>query len=162
MSRVAESVSGQSITRLLVMSYFIALSLGLIGDGRIMTFMMPVLPENLSENAMRAIVLTLSILILIGIARRTAALTLSIVIFFASYSTLYLGGDVSDFWRDLALIGAVLLTTDLYNTKIDDDVGRFGQRRKSKPSPATKASKDVTLKRDDQEFRKDFDIARAN
>ena len=59
-------------------------------------------------------------MVLIGVGRRVAALLLSLLLFWASYLTMYMGNDLGAFWRDLALIGGLLLTVDLKNTARDD------------------------------------------
>ncbi len=161
MTRIAESFSARSIMRLLVISYFIALSLGLIGGTRMMEFMDPLMPAEMSDTAMRGIVLTLSMLVVTGIGRRPAALVLSLVVFFSSYTTLYAGGDISAFWRDLALVGALLMTADFSGPE-DKEIDRQ-TRGKAKPAEhVSSRPQDAPVSPlDDQQFREDFNIARA-
>ncbi len=162
MDRITQGITARSITRVILISYFIAVSLGLIGGTHLTEFMAPLLPADLAENIMRGLVLTLSMLVLTGIGRRHAALVLSLVVFFSSYVTLYAGGDVGLFWRDLALVGALLMTADLTNPndkEIDWNTATLAPPEK----PATsREAPDPIDPLDDQPFREDLDIARAN
>jgi len=106
-------VSGHSVVRLLIVSYFMALAIGLIPGTDIAILADPFMPWIAARVLTGAAVFVLASLILFGIQRRAAALLLAVVIFWASYVTMLsaegaqvLGG----FWRDLALIGALILT----------------------------------------------------
>lgn len=103
-------IEPSSVTRLLVISYFLALSLGLVHGSDVRLLATPFMPENVAHYLMRAVVLLLGAMVLFGVQRKAAALILSLVIFWPSYMTLYGGGDVSAFWRDLALIGALVMS----------------------------------------------------
>lgn len=157
MTRIIDWITPASLTRLLVISYFIAVSLGLIRGTEFAEFMRPVLPDNVALILMRVLVLTLAVLILTGYARRPAALVLSLVVFFSSYTALYAGGDIGAFWRDLALVGALLMTANF---------AAPGERNEPAPrsakagtdAPADKAS---SAGLDDKPFRDDLDMARA-
>ncbi len=150
-----------ALTRLLVISYFIAVSLGLIQGTRILDFMRPVLPEGLATPLMRGVVLTLSVLILTGLARRTAALVLSLVVFFSSYAALYSGGDISAFWRDLALVGALLMTANFKNPEDRDLDWSSEVGRDRAPQAKDSDQVDPVGPLDDKPFRDDFDIVRS-
>lgn len=111
--RLSPGLNGHFLIRLLIVSYFIALSIGLI-DGTDMSMLtspfLPALPASIAANAG---VIALSALILFGVHRRIAALLLALCLFWCSYlgSLGHVGTvDVGAFWRDLALIGALLLT----------------------------------------------------
>ena len=161
MTRKFEWFTPAAATRLLVISYFIAVSLDLIHGTRVLEFMRPLLPENLAIPLMRGVVLTLSVLILTGLARRTAALVLSLVVFFSSYAALYSGGDISAFWRDLALVGALLMTAN-FKSPEDRDVDWSAESRpRRNPQPQTQAQVDQDSPKDDQPFRDDFDLVRS-
>lgn len=161
MLQIRDLISPRGIMRLLVLSYFIALSLGWIGDTGMMRFMLPLLPADVALRIMQGLVLGLSLLILIGIGRRHAALVLALVVFFSSYTVLYGGGDISAFWRDLALIGALLMTADFarpHNREApwqDETDQRPAARNPSRPPDAPVAPLN------DQAFREDLDIAQA-
>ncbi|MCG6883706.1 MAG: hypothetical protein LJE62_08145 [Silicimonas sp.] len=157
-----DTVSPRSIMRLLVISYFFALSLGLIGGSRIVDFVLPVLPHGIADPLMRGLTLGLSALVLFGIGRRPAALVLSLIVFYSSYTALYSGGDIGTFWRDLALVGALLMTADF--TRPGDreiewpplDLGDPASNDTDAPEPEP-----VDPLNDDHAFREDFDIART-
>lgn len=162
MARIQDWVSPRGIMRLLVISYFVASALGWIGGSAMVDFMIPVLPDDIATMLMRGLILILSALVLIGVGRRHAALVLALVVFFSSYTNLYAGGDIGSFWRDLALIGALLMTADFARPKdseddewIDLDDTVPGPRVPSKPPEAPIAPLD------DKQFREDLDIARA-
>lgn len=161
MLQIRDWISPRGIMRLLVLSYFIALSLGWVGNSSMMQFMLPLLPDEIALRIMQGLVLGLSLLILVGIGRRHAALVLALVVFFSSYTTLYGGGDISAFWRDLALIGALLMTADFSGPRDTEDAWEDALdedhtvRTPSRPPDAPVAPLD------DQIFREDFDIAQA-
>ncbi len=105
--------SGHSAVRLLIVSYFMALAIGVIPGTDVTVLAEPFMPWVAARILSGVVVFGLASLILVGIHRRAAALLLAIVIFWASYVTMLssegaqvLGG----FWRDLALIGALILT----------------------------------------------------
>lgn len=101
------------VTRLLVVSYFIGIALGLIRGVDVAVLLLPVTGETIASLMSSILLLGLSTLILLDIYRRPAALVLALVVFWASYLTLvHQSGPepVGAFWRDLALIGALLLT----------------------------------------------------
>ncbi len=111
--QILSALSAQFITRLLIVSYFIAIALGLIGGVDVSRLATPFLPETLAVYLMRVIVLALCGMVLFGMWRRPAALVLSLIVFWTSYITLYAGGEIGAFWRDLALIGGLLLTANI-------------------------------------------------
>ncbi len=105
--------NGQNLIRILISSYFIALALGLIEgtDGSVL--MAVFLPPGLAETAGSLLIFTLAYLVLMGIWMRPAALLLGLVLFWSSY-IINFGPqgplEVGDFWRDLALVGALMMT----------------------------------------------------
>ena len=104
------SFAASQVTRILILSYFTALALGLINGAELTRLAAPFLPEDIAFYVMGALVLCLTGLVLIGILRRPAALVLSLVLYWASYMTMYATGDIAGFWRDLALIGGLLIS----------------------------------------------------
>ena len=159
-ARITDYLSPQSGTRLLVVSYFIAMSVGLIGAGSMSNFLLPLMTAEMSDVTMRGVVLVLAAMVLFGVFRRAAALVLSLVVFYTSYLALYAGGDVGAFWGDLALIGALLMTADLARMQEaedawDDDEPTATSQHTEPKTPGPSHS------RNDNPFRKDFDIARA-
>ncbi len=105
--------NGQNLVRILISSYFIAVALGLIEgtDGSVL--MAVFLPPGLAEFAGSALVFALAYLVLMGVWMRPAALLLGLVLFWSSY-IINFGPqgpmEVGDFWRDLALVGALMMT----------------------------------------------------
>lgn len=161
LTRLSDTMSAQFITRLLIVSYFVALALGLIAGVDTTRLATPIMAPEIAHHAMRAIVLTLCGMVLFDLWRRPAALLLSLVVFWASYISLYSGGDIGAFWRDLALIGALLLTAD---------VAGYADAALSWNTPAVKEDKPPAPEaripstpgpEHDSPFREDFDIVRA-
>ncbi len=107
------NASAHFVVRVLIVSYFIALALGLIRGTDFSNLLTMFLPEMAAIYIARFIVLLLSGMILFGVGRRVGALLLSLALFWASYIALYAGNDIGAFWRDLALIGGLLLTADI-------------------------------------------------
>jgi uncharacterized membrane protein YphA (DoxX/SURF4 family) len=105
--------NGQNLVRILISSYFIAVALGLIEgtDGSVLMALF--LPPDLAGFAGSALVFALAYLVLMGVWMRPAALLLGMVLFWSSY-IINFGPqgplEVGDFWRDLALIGALMMT----------------------------------------------------
>jgi|GEM_PF-6263131 len=157
---MTHQVSSHVLMRLLITSYFIAMSLGMIPDNALSVFLIPILPDPLAMHAMHALVLILSCAILFNYRRRLAALSLALIVLYSSYVSLLAGGDVAAFWRDLALMGGLLLTADLSCTPNGSEqssgtlsgTNAHGMRMSGRSSGAVC---------DDRAFRKDFDIARA-
>lgn len=161
MTRRFPWITPTSLTRLLVISYFIAVSLGLIQGSNLLELLTPLLPETLATPLMRGLILTLSVLILTGLARRTSALVLSLVVFFSSYAALYEGGDISAFWRDLALVGALLMTANFKGPQERDLDWSTTQNDLPRKDSPTKDHDDPVSPLDDSAFRDDFDMVRS-
>ena len=109
----SSAFNGHSAIRLLIVSYFVALALGLIQGTDLAVLAAPFMPPLVAKIVSGLGVLGLSAMILFGCHRRMAALLLAIVLFWCSYlASVSPAGieDIGSFWRDLALIGALLLT----------------------------------------------------
>lgn len=161
MTRLKDWISPRGIMRLLVLSYFIAGSLGWLGSTALMQFMLPVLPAEAAIRLMQGLILGLSLLILVGVGRKHAALILALIVFFSSYTALYAGGDIGAFWRDLALIGALLMTADFNAPKDSDEVWTDPQDQVATPRVTSRPPDAPVIPLNDQAFREDFDIAQA-
>ena len=156
--QIARAISAQFITRLLIVSYFVAIALGLISGIDVSRLAAPFLPELPALYLMRLIVLTLCGMVLFGVCRRPAALVLSLIVFWTSYLTLYAGGEIGAFWRDLALIGGLLLTANItaYADRAlaedwdDEFSGEFEDDELDGDRPTS-----------EPDFREDFNVARA-
>jgi uncharacterized membrane protein YphA (DoxX/SURF4 family) len=102
--------SGQNLVRIVIASYFVAVSLGFIPGTAALPLTEPFLPEPYAEAASTAIVFATAYLVLIGAWLRFSALLLATVLFWSSYIENAGAGNLEGFWRDLALIGALILT----------------------------------------------------
>lgn len=105
--------TGQTLIRIVIASYFIASASGIIPGMQAGILFEPVLEPDVAYLAGAATVFCLAFLILTGYALRAAALVLSIMLFWSSYLTMIdlgLAEQLGFFWRDLALIGALMLT----------------------------------------------------
>lgn len=112
-SRSQLGQTGQNLIRVLIASYFIAVASGLITGTTATVLTLALVPPAFAATAASALVLVLAFLVLMGIWLRPAALLLSMIIFTASYIGNLLPGNplaIAEFWRDLALIGALMLT----------------------------------------------------
>ncbi len=107
---LTQAFAASQITRILILSYFVALALGLIEGAEVARLAEPFLGDANAIYAMSGVVISLAALILFGVLRRPAALVLSLILFFASYMTMFATGDLTGFWRDLALIGGLLMS----------------------------------------------------
>ena len=133
-----QAFAASHITRILILSYFVALAMGLIDGAEMSRLAAPFLAEPDATYVMSGVVVGLSALILFGLFRRPAALILSITLFWASYMTMFATGDLTGFWRDLALIGGLLMSADVgpgldIGTTSGSHAGRCGNGRKARP-----------------------------
>lgn len=104
-----KGISGLFLIRLLVVSYFAALAIGLLPGADLAPVFGSLIPPEVTHYVVRFALLTLSGLILFNIRRRAATTVLGALVFYCAYVALYTGGPLDAFWRDLALIGALLL-----------------------------------------------------
>lgn len=154
--------SAQFVTRLIIVSYFVAVALNIIPGIEIARLANPFMPDIYAHYTMRTIVLTLSGMVLFGVWRRAAALVLALVVFWTSYITLYSGGELGAFWRDLALIGALLLAANIaaYADRATDESWEDDEHADVEDALGKDVRKDA-LEGGDGQFREDFDIVRA-
>lgn len=107
------AASAQNLSRILIASYFMAVSLNLVAgtDGGVLSAIL--VPAAYSDLVATGAVFSLAFLVMIGIWLRPAALLLAIILFWSSFISM-IGPDalasVDGFWRDLAMIGALFLT----------------------------------------------------
>lgn len=172
--RNSEIFSGHSAIRLLIVSYFMALALGLIKGADLSVLAAPFLPAMFAKIVSGLGVLGLSAMILFGYHRRLAALLLAIILFWCSYLTSVSPAgleDIGSFWRDLALIGALLLTyADAEGDKLAPAYGTLPQggqiatdhRFDNSEAGNTSASQPAGVAPPKALFREDFDIVRAS
>ena len=105
--------AGQNLIRILIASYFIAVSIGLIAGTDATPLAAVVLSPEPASLIGRSALFILGYLVLTGIWLRPAAMLLGLLTFWSSY-ILHFGpasaAPLGDFWRDLALVGALMLT----------------------------------------------------
>jgi len=112
-NRVAFNTAAQTTLRVLIASYFLAVALQLIPGTDLGVLFASILPAPYAGATAAGLVFILSFMVMIGYATRAAALIIALMTFFASYLTMVELGVVQElgaFWRDLALIAALLLT----------------------------------------------------
>lgn len=102
--------SGQNLVRIVIASYFLAVSLGLIPGTVAWPLTAPFLPEPYADVAGKALIFTTAYLVLVGAWLRVSALLLATILFWSSYIENIGSSNLEGFWRDLALIGALILT----------------------------------------------------
>lgn len=112
-SNVGLNAAAQVTVRMLIASYFMAAALGSIPGASYGFLFIAVLPPAMSEILSGSLVFMLASLVLIGAHTRLAALLLGLMTFYASYLQMIHVGAVDIlgvFWRDMALIAALMLT----------------------------------------------------
>lgn len=123
-NKLSTTTTGHTVVRLLITSYFIAAAIGVISATDVSVMAAPFLPDLHARVLMAVITVGLSTLILVGIQRRAAALLLALILFWSSYISILsidAAQPISSFWRDLALIGALLMTyADRENARAND------------------------------------------
>ena len=152
------------VTRILILSYFVALGLGLIEGAELTRLTAPFLEEPQASYAIGIVVVLLAFMVLTGMFRRPAALILSLILFWASYMSMFATDDLTGFWRDLALIGGLLMTAGVGEGWVmvrrvasDSDDEAVEERIVSKPLPDPGMPKPrTTITR----FREDLHLAR--
>jgi hypothetical protein len=105
--------AAQVSVRMLIASYFMATAIGSIPGADTGALLSPLMSETLGRVVAGSIVFTLATLVLIGKQTRMAALILGLLTFYASYlQMVQIGIDhvLGAFWRDMALVAALMLT----------------------------------------------------
>jgi len=172
--RTTQIFTGHTAIRLLIVSYFMALALGLIKGTDLAVLATPFMPETIAKFVSGVGVLGLSAMILFDFHRRLAALLLAIILFWCSYlaSISPVGlEDIGSFWRDLALIGALLLTyADAEGDTLAPSYGTLPQGGSIAADDVLKKTNLAGHSNSDGRpetppkalFREDFDIVRAS
>ncbi len=152
LSRYATALlSGHTVVRILIVSYFIALALHVIPGTDISALLKPFLPPVWATLLTSAGVIVFSTMIITGFQRRAAALLLALATFWASYMAM-LNAPVHElgaFWRDLALIGALILTyADGASDKVTPDAkGSLVESRARSLASSTMATARAVISR---------------
>lgn len=111
--RVTLSSTAQNLIRILIASYFLALAAGLVSASHLAAPFAPLLPDPWAARAGGALVFALAYLIMIGVRLRAAALALALLMFVCHLVVAMQTGfaaQLDALWRDVALIGALILT----------------------------------------------------
>lgn len=109
----AFNATGLNMIRIVIASYFMAVSIGLIHGTQATILFEALTGPGVAHFLARCLSFTLSFLLICGLAVRASALTLGLVLFWSSFITMNPEASVTaldDFWRDLALVAALLLT----------------------------------------------------
>jgi len=105
--------TGLNLIRIVIGSYFVAISLGLIEGVDHAALFAPLLDGQTARLAGMGVLFTLSVVFISGLALRLAALSLALFILCSSVAQNFFGPEplpMSSFWRDLALVCAVLMS----------------------------------------------------
>lgn len=113
---VEVSHTTQTWLRILIASYFIAVALKLIPGTNFSSLFALIADTNTANLLTSVTVFTLAYLVMIGCYLRVAALLLGLMTFFAAF-IVYIdtsgapgAADLGAFWRDIALVSALMLT----------------------------------------------------
>ncbi|MCG6903067.1 MAG: DoxX family protein [Rhodobacter sp.] len=101
-----------SVVRILIASYFLATATGLVFEPGSRTFLDAVLPADQAQVATTTYLFVTAFAIMVGFAVRPAALLLAVYIFWSGFLHYDFGGGpeaLAVFWRDMALLGSILL-----------------------------------------------------
>ena len=127
------SRAGQNLIRVIIASYFIGVSLGLISGTDATPLAAMFLEPETATLVGSATIFIFGYLVMTGIWLRFAAMMLALIMFWSSYMANIVGTSatgVGAFWLDMTLIGALMLTYVRTNDR--DSAGTAMIRRKSK------------------------------
>lgn len=134
--------TAQAVLRLIIGSYFLAVALNLIPGTDLGILFSGVMAAPYDSALAMGLVFALAFMVMLGHATRVAALVMALITFYASYLTMLSLGvadELGSFWRDLALIAALLLTytDDADGTGLHEAAQRaLAYRKMRRPAPA--------------------------
>ena len=105
--------TAQNLLRVIIASYFIALSLGMISGATLSPLAAMLISEQLASLMSSLLMFGLASLVMLGLHIRPAALLLGLITLAGSFVTLNASGvaeNLGAFWRDLVLVAALVLT----------------------------------------------------
>lgn len=113
LSKINPQQAAHTIARVIIASYFLAKSIGLIFDPNSfdIVFASTPIPEYFRWPEM-TFQFAAALFILVGFQTRLAAALLAMHVFWSSFIFNYVPGDpvaISAFWKDLALIGGLIM-----------------------------------------------------
>jgi len=107
------SQAGQNLIRVIIASYFIAVSIGLISGTDATPLAAMFLTGETAQFVGSSVIFILAYLVMTGIFLRAAAMVLGLIMFWSSYMLNIGSGNpmaLGEFWRDLTLVAALMLT----------------------------------------------------
>lgn len=108
------TLSAKSVTRFLIASYFMGVGVGVFEGARADILLQPLMPPDSARIFSAVLVAGLALLVMLRREPRIASLLLALVIFWASYRAMMIQAGpqhLAAFWRDLAMIGGLLLAS---------------------------------------------------
>lgn len=114
--RVFHTLKARTILRIVIASYFLAVALGAIPGTDFNTLIEQIAPPRAAPILSAALVFGLAYMVMIGVWTRGAALVLGLMVLFSAYLEVIVPAPghgvetLGGFWRDLALIAALLLS----------------------------------------------------
>ena len=105
--------TAQNLLRVIIASYFIALSLGMISGATLSPLAAMLISEQLASLMSSLLMFGLASLVMLGLHIRPAALLLGLITLAGSFVTLNAFGvseNLGALWRDLVLVAALVLT----------------------------------------------------
>lgn len=104
--------SGLNLIRIVIGSYFVAVSLDLVSGVNQKALFLPFFPTNVADLIGSTILCVASFTFMLGLSLRQTALALALFVFCSSLIHNFLlleFEDISAFWRDVALVCAIIL-----------------------------------------------------
>ncbi|MEM1274664.1 MAG: DoxX family protein [Pseudomonadota bacterium] len=146
-NKTREERNGKTLLRTLIGSYFIAVAVGFIPGTDFVALLAHIAEPQVAAVLSGIIIFSLSYMIMVGYRTRAAALALGLITFCAAliaFVTPVGGGDLAPFWRDLALIAALLLTYPAPARSTRRPMGKVKPRRIA-VAPVASAARPETL-----------------
>ena len=148
------SQSGTNLLRVVLSSYFIGVSLGLVHGANVTALAKVFMPDNYANFLTNTTVFVLAYLVLMGVWLRPAALLLAIALLSNSLFLLLnsTSPDVmSDFWRDAALIAGLMMTylqTTMRDVRRRAVLRRLPKARKISPTEKVMPRRVASFRKD--------------
>lgn len=146
------SQSGLNLLRIVLSSYFIALSLGLIQGTNVTLLLRPYMAPDIADFAANTGIFLAAYFVLMGMWLRPAALILAGYFLASSAFATFLvhpPAQMGDFWRDTALVAGLMMTylqTDSRSAKRTALVRHQKAPRRVKPGDRVQPRRVVLMK----------------
>lgn len=130
--------SGLNLIRIVIGSYFAAVGLDLVAGVDQRALFLPFTPPEVADVVGSTLLILASLTFMLGVCLRLSALVLALFVFSSSVAQNFLLVDVenvSDFWRDLTMVCAVILT---YSNMTRLDIRRANLTRAARRKPVRK------------------------